>query len=193
MGCALSLQGQRVHSSLKSQSSPGPGWRQKGGCDLLAGSVLQLPQTARLSLGLVQARVLAGRGGVWQVLAWRRRAAGRPLGGGIGQVGIHQLHDLFHLREGRGQRVVGATGFSFVSSSTQALHHGLPRAAPATFPSSPPRSPSFAMCQSHLGLSASLRCCCHLWAFPPAVSSTWNAVPPDLPGASLNVPSSIPS
>lgn len=120
----------RVHGSLKSQNSPGPGWRQKGGRDLLAGSVLQLPQTARLSLGLVQARVLAGRGGVWQVLAWRRRAAAGPLGGGTGQIGIHQLHDLFHLREGRGQSAVGATGFSFVSSSTWAPYQGLTRAAP---------------------------------------------------------------
>lgn len=44
--------------------------------------------------------VLAGRGGVRQVLAWRTRAAATaagPLGGGVGQVGIHQLHDLFHL------------------------------------------------------------------------------------------------
>lgn len=62
----------------------------------MAGSVLQLPQAARLSLGLVQARVLPGRGGVWQILAWRRAAVG-PLRGGVGQVGIHQLHDLFYL------------------------------------------------------------------------------------------------
>lgn len=183
----------RVHGSLKSQSSPGPGWRQKGGRDLLAGSVLQLPQTARLSLGLVQARVLAGRGGVWQVLAWRRRAAGRPLGGGIGQVGIHQLHDLFHLREGRGQRVVGATGFSFVSSSTQALHHGLPRAAPHNL-SLLTTTLSFiryvpvtlgSFCFSKMPLSSQGLSTCS--------TSTWNAVPPDLPRASLNVPSSIPS
>lgn len=102
----------RVHGSLKSQSSPGPGWRREGGHDLLAGSFLQLPQIARLSLGLIQARVLAGRGGVWQVLAWRRRAAAGPLRGGAGQVGIHQLHDFFHLREGRGQSATGAPGFS---------------------------------------------------------------------------------
>lgn len=54
----------RVHSLLKSQSSPGPGWREEGSHDLLASSVLQLPQAARLSLGLIQALVLAGRGGV---------------------------------------------------------------------------------------------------------------------------------
>lgn len=79
----------------------------------MAGSVLQLPQAARLSLGLVQARVLPGRGGVWQILAWRRAAVG-PLRGGVGQVGIHQLHDLFYLRESRGQRAVETTGFSVI-------------------------------------------------------------------------------
>lgn len=97
----------RVHGCLKSQSSPVSGWRQKKSPDLLAGLVLQLLQAARLSLGLFQNLVLAGRGGVRQVLAWRTRAAATaagPLGGGVGQVGIHQLHDLFHLT--RGQRAV---------------------------------------------------------------------------------------
>lgn len=78
-------------------------------------------------------------------------------------------------------------GFSFVSSFTQAPH--LTRAAPpATFPSSTPTpcSPSLTLHQSHLCLSA-LRCDCHLRAFTPAISSTWNAVPPDLSVASLNV------
>lgn len=131
-GMPCPCRAKRVHGSLKSQSSPDPGWRQEGGRDLLASSVLQLPQTARLSLGLVQARVLAGRGGVWQVLAWRRAAAG-PLGGGVGQVGIHQLHDLFHLREGRGQSTKGANEFSFVSSSTQAPSQGLVSCPPQPF------------------------------------------------------------
>ena len=112
-----------VHGSLQSQSSPGPGRRREGGRDLLAGSFLQLPQTARLSLGLVQARALAGRGGVWQVLAGRSSTAAGPLRRGLSQVSIHQLHDLFHLREGRGQDAPGATGLSCLT-----LHPGsLPR------------------------------------------------------------------
>ena len=53
---------------------------------------------------------------------------------------------------------------------------------PTTFPSSPPRSPSFAMCQSHLGLSASLRCRCHLRAFPPAVPLPGMLFPQIFPG-----------
>lgn len=126
----------KVHGSLKSQSSPGPGWRREGGCDFLAGSFLQLPQTARLSLGLIQAWVLAGRGGVWQVLAWRRRTAAGPLRGGFSQVGIHQLHDLFHLRKGRGQRAGYNRGQCVLLSHplprllTKALHE----LTPTTFP-----------------------------------------------------------
>lgn len=103
---------------------PVSGWRQKKSPDLLADLVLQLPQAARLSLGLFQNLVLAGRGGVRQVLAWRTRAAAGPLRGGVGQVGIHELHDLVHLTEGRGQCVTGPTGFSFsflfLSSRAQA-------------------------------------------------------------------------
>lgn len=95
------------------------GDRREGGRDLLAGSFLQLPQTARLSLGLVQAWALAGRGGVWQVLAGRSSTAAGPLRGGVSQVSIHQLHDLFHLREGRGQDAPGATGLSCLT-----LHPG---------------------------------------------------------------------
>lgn len=111
----------RVHGFLKSQSD----WRQRKSRDLLAGLVLQLPQASRLSLGLFQTLVLAGRGGVWQVSAWRSRAAAGPLRGGVGQVGTHQLQDLFHLREGGhqratgGQRATGPTGltsFDFPSS-----------------------------------------------------------------------------
>lgn len=105
----------RVHGFLKSQSD----WRQRKSRDLLAGLVLQLPQASRLSLGLFQTLVLAGRGGVWQVSAWRSRAAAGPLRGGVGQVGTHQLQDLFHLREGGRQRATGPTGltsFDFPSS-----------------------------------------------------------------------------
>lgn len=90
----------RVHGFLKSQSAVVSDWRQRKSRDLLAGLVLQLPQASRLSLGLFQTLVLAGRGGVWQVSAWRSRAAAGPLRGGVGQVGTHQLQDLFHLREG---------------------------------------------------------------------------------------------
>lgn len=97
----------RVHGFLKSQSTVISDCRQRKSRDLLAGLVLRLPQASRLSLGLFQTLVLAGRGGVWQVSAWRSRAAAGPLRGGVGQVGIHQLQDLFHLREGGGQRATG--------------------------------------------------------------------------------------
>lgn len=94
-----------------------------------------------------EGRCLAGLG-MEEGCCWASR-------GGVGQVGIHQLHNLFHLREGRGQSTEGVNEFSFVSSSTQAPSKALCELPSLTFLPHH-HSPSL-LCLSHFCSSIILR------------------------------------